>query len=98
MAINFKLSVEDSDAIWRISRRAMKLYKKHDEDVEQQEIQMDLTACHNHGCPLDLERMEGADDFNLMHDISGINRHLNREDGSLMNHFLPRFALREVAA
>lgn len=35
--------------------------------------------------------MEQADNFNFMHDISGINAHLNRNTGELSKRFLPRF-------
>ena len=36
--------------------------------------------------------MEQADDFNLMHDVTGINAHINRYSGKLERCFLPRFA------
>lgn len=61
-------------------------------DVDEQDIQMDLEACHCNGCPLRLDDMVQADDFNLMHDISGINVHLNHDTGKLEGWFLPRFA------
>jgi len=56
------------------------------------EAQMDVTACHVNGCPLKLQELLEADDFNFSHDIFGIRRHLNRETGQLENCFLPRFA------
>lgn len=52
---------------------------------------MDISATHVH-CPLRLDDLLAADDFNFAHDITGINRHLNHETGQLTNHFLPRFA------
>ena len=52
---------------------------------------MDLEACHCNGCPLRLADMEQADAFNLMHDVTGINMHLNRNTGELSKRFLPRF-------
>jgi hypothetical protein len=54
---------------------------------------MDLTACHLNGCPLRLEDMAKADDFNFAHDVLGIRRHLNRETGQLEDCFVPRFAI-----
>ena len=53
---------------------------------------MDLMACHTSGCKLDLDKLAKADDFNLLHDVCGINRHLDRETGKLQHCFLPRFA------
>jgi hypothetical protein len=54
---------------------------------------MDLTAADgvNGNRPLDWDRLLSADDFNFMHDIAGISRHINRETGELEGHFLPRF-------
>lgn len=58
---------------------------------------MDLAACIAQGCDLDLNKLAAFDDFNLAHDIHGINRHLDRDDssptaGGLLHHFLPRCA------
>lgn len=92
MSIYFHLPCTDKETVKRIAIRAAKLYKKYGACVDQQDIEMDLAACHNHGCQLDFERMEGADEFNLMHDVCGINSNLNRETGSLSNCFVPRFA------
>lgn len=61
-------------------------------------IRMDLTACHANGCPLDLERLIKADDFNFIHDVGGIHSNICRETGTLQNMFLPRFAKKEAAA
>lgn len=57
---------------------------------------MDLTACHNNGCPLDLKGLLESKDMDLFHDICGINGNLNRETGELENCFLPRYALKEA--
>ncbi|ATJ91575.1 hypothetical protein HK16_04960 [Acetobacter senegalensis] len=53
---------------------------------------MDLIATYANGCPMDFDRMRKADDFNILHDITGIKNHLNRETGQLEGMFLPRFA------
>jgi hypothetical protein len=55
-------------------------------------VQMDLEACHTHGCPLDLDRMAEARQGDVLHDIAGIRRHLDRETGELTDCFVPRFA------
>ena len=54
------------------------------------ERQMDLIACHANGCPLDLKKLAEFDTFNLMHDVIGIMNHIDRKNGSLSDHFLPR--------
>ena len=53
---------------------------------------MDLTACHANGNPLRLAELLAADDGNFAHDIFGINRHLNRQTGELMDCFSPRYS------
>jgi hypothetical protein len=58
------------------------------------DLAMDITACHANGCPLDLERMLAADDFNFAHDITGIHANLDRSTGRLGNQFVPRYAAR----
>lgn len=60
---------------------------------------MDLTAADgvNGNRPLDWERFLSADDFNFMHDLGGISRHIDRTTGRLGGHFLPRFTLKQSA-
>lgn len=60
---------------------------------------MDLMAADgvNGNAPLDWERLMFAGDFNFLHDIGGISRHMNRETGFLDGHFVPRFTLKEAA-
>lgn len=60
---------------------------------------MDLQAADgvNGNPPLDWDRLLAADDFNFMHDIGGICRHMDRETGALTDHFMPRFTLKEAA-
>lgn len=61
---------------------------------------MDLTAADgvNGNDPLDWDRLLAADDFNFLHDIGGISRHINRETGEIGGHFLPRMRLRTSVA
>jgi hypothetical protein len=60
---------------------------------------MDLTAADgvNGNRPIDWDRLLAADDFNFMHDLGGISRHLDRATGALTGQFLPRFTLHEAA-
>lgn len=55
-------------------------------------IMMDLTYCIQGGCNLRLEDMLNAREIDLMHDIYGINRHLNHNTFKLEGGFWPRFA------
>jgi hypothetical protein len=56
-------------------------------------LTMDITACHANGCNLKLAELLTADDFDFVHDVFGIRRHINRMTGQLEDCFLPRYAL-----
>ncbi len=60
-------------------------------DRDIRDVKMDMIATHL-VCPLDLNRLLDADDFNFVHDIVGIERHLDRRQFTL-EHFRPRFAV-----
>ncbi|MHB1297319.1 MAG: DUF6874 family protein [Gemmatimonadaceae bacterium] len=62
--------------------------------VMRVEVAMDLTCVHANACPLELQGMLDGREFDLMHDVAGIRRHLNRRTGRLEGHFLPRYAKR----
>lgn len=86
-----KTSRDDSLAINKIAKMACSL----DPALDVLSVQMDLEACHSNGCPLDLERMQEAKQSDLMHDVGGIRRHLDRDTGALRDFFVPRFAKAE---
>jgi hypothetical protein len=86
----FTYNPRDVALINKIAKRACDVYAKHGDQRPLLDIQMDLSACHVTN-PLRLADLLAADDFNLMHDVDGIYRHLDRETGKLNNHFLPRF-------
>lgn len=90
----FTASAEEREIIERIAKRTVEIlcWIDPDADVDEQDIQMDIEACHCNGCPLRLADMEQADDFNLIHDVTGISAHLNHDTGKLERWFLPRFA------
>lgn len=54
-------------------------------------LEMDLCVVHRR-IPLRLDDMLEGAEFDLMHDVAGIDRHLNRDTGELGGCFLPRFA------
>lgn len=64
---------------------------------ERMGLTMDLIACHNGACPLDLAALAKAADGDFFHDVAGIHRHFDRETGLLNDCFLPRYAKRSAA-
>lgn len=90
--INWKCNETDLMKISAIVDRALEVGKL-DPERHKCNLLMDLQACHNNGCKLNLDAMINADDTDLIHDVFGINRHLNRDNGQLEDCFLPRFAL-----
>lgn len=79
---------EEVKKIHKIAKRASKMIP----EIDLMTVSMDIEAVHTHGCKLRLDDLFTADDFNFIHDVLGINRHLNRNSGKLQNHFLPRYA------
>jgi hypothetical protein len=75
-----------------IADRAIALAKTMGIKLEKFKLVMDLDATHCNGTPLKLEELLKADDANFMHDIAGIQSHIDRTTGKLTNCFLPRFA------
>lgn len=56
-------------------------------------IFMDLCCIMRGGSiQLDLEGLRDANEYDLVHDVVGINHHLNRRNGELKDFFLPRYA------
>jgi|GEM_PF-649351 len=86
------LSKEEIKLITKIAARyCAKLMEMDAPPRDQQDVVMDITAVH-HQCPLKLEQLLHTDDFNFIHDVAGIEYHLNRETGKLENCFVPRYA------
>lgn len=86
---------EESDLISKIATRALKIARKHGDDVDALDIQLDLIAVHCNGCPLRLADLLKAQPFDFTHDVFGIHRNIDRQSGWLMNQFLPRYAQRK---
>ena len=89
-----KLSDGDLKKIIAISKRVKKFTKKlfPKEKFDEQGCMMDISAVHLK-TPLDLDKLLNFEAFDLFHDISGINKHLNRETGKLKNCFSPRCSI-----
>jgi hypothetical protein len=92
MSATFEASKTEYKFAAKIAKRAVELGAKSGVKVDYTTMEMDIIACHVNGCPLDLEKLLGADDFNFSHDVFGIRRHIDRETGELGNCFLPRCA------
>ena len=85
--MKFKTTGEEMRLMAKIADRANKLHIC----IDRMTITMDLEATHA-ACPLRLEELLAADRGDFFHDVTGINRWLNRETGELTHFFLPRFA------
>lgn len=92
MVHNFNINRTDADLIETILQRFEKL--AGGVGRERAGLYMDMVACHNGACPLDLEAMAKGRDLDLAHDVAGIYRHYDRETGELTGYFSPRFAKR----
>lgn len=90
--VSFDVSFADELAIRRIAKRATAMYRAAQLPADQISIEMDITATHANGMPLNLQALLVADDVNFAHDIGGIARHLDRQTGKLRDNFRPRFA------
>lgn len=90
--MNWNASKEEIEAIKRIVNRLEGGLECPVQDKAN--IEMDITAVHLNGTPLDLEKLESFDFPDLMHDVSGIVINLDRETGRLQNCFVPRCAMK----
>jgi hypothetical protein len=93
MPLSFKATSEEYALFSAIVERYAPIYKQHTgENVDRMSLHMDLTACHANGTALDLQRLLDAPQFDFVHDVAGIQRHINRDTGKLENCFHPRTA------
>lgn len=90
--VSFKVTPADRDLISAITERAWAIRARLNLDGSKMDLDMDITAVHANGEPLDLERLLNADPFNFSHDVCGIRNHINRNTGQLERCFVPRFA------
>jgi len=83
---------QDADIQVLIAQRAVDVAKLLCIKYEFLDALMDIRACHNNGCPLQLVALHEADDLNFAHDVLGIRANLDRKTGRLTGGFLPRYA------
>ena len=93
--INWTASKEEMELILKIADRAVEMIGDR---KETQGVIIDIEATHCNGCPIDLERLLNAPDYDFAHDVDGIRTHLNRRTGELEDCFLPRYAKPEAKA
>ena len=82
-------TVEEHRLISNILKRATAAFP----GIDRLSLAMDLEACHSQ-CALDFAGLLAAKDCDFAHDIFGIVRHLDREDGALRDCFVPRYSKR----
>ena len=87
-----KVTKEESKQIIDIMLRAASVMNFESRGCSRMEVVMDLTVCHCLAEPLDLRGLLQANYGDLVHDVSGILAHLNRETGQLEHCFTPRYA------
>ena len=91
MTVSFDVNRDDREIIGKIARRAVSI----NNSTLLIDYEMDVTAVHVNGCPLNLQGLLAADKFNFIHDVFGIRHCLDRETGKLTDCFRPRFAVPE---
>ena len=86
-----RMTREDTLKIMEIMDRAEELANEVGATTpDRMTLSMDLTAAHLHG-PLDLEQLLAFPEGDFLHDVYGIERHIDRTTGDL-GTFLPRCA------
>lgn len=87
--INWDITDDDMELIDQILNRAERM--GHLKKPNRINSEMDIAACHLNGTPLRLADWLAADDFNFVHDLYGIDFHMDRSTGRLTGCFVPRF-------
>ncbi len=86
----------EMELIKLIAARFAKLNEDGKIEYGYRTLLMDLDACNSNGTPMDFEKLLAAPEFDFMHDILGIRRHMDRETGKLKDFFLPRCTARKA--
>jgi len=96
--MNMHCTGRECKQIIDIMLRAATLMNFESRGSSRLEVTMDLTACHLNGCRLDLDGLLTATPSDLIHDVAGIMRHINRQTGQLEDCFLPRYEMSSQCA
>lgn len=97
MGVRFAASKAQMTLIRKIVERARKeemvrCRAKPNHWYTKATLTMDLDATVSNGSKLDLKTLLESSDFDFVHDIAGIARHIDRETGKLGDMFVPRAA------
>ena len=76
------------EIISKITNRAVTINPAYDKTT----VMMDLLVLYETGVEMRWEELLNAPVLDFMHDINGINQHLNRDTYKLENCFWPRYA------
>lgn len=90
--MNFDVAPSEHEIIVAIAQRANELAATFTISYPVLDAEMDVTATHANGCPLDLAVLLAFDDSDFGHDVFGIRHHIDRSTGVLGGCFLPRCA------
>jgi hypothetical protein len=93
--MNYKINPADRELVAQIGERFDDTCSRFGRSVDRLGIELDLIFCHLNYCQLNLERLLNADPSNFVHDVAGINQHIDRKTGHLKNCFWPRFAVKK---
>ena len=85
-SVNFNTTKEEDKLIKLSVDRANKLFPEDIDDCLS--LQMDLSATHCNGTPLDFNKLLAFNNSNSAHDIFGIMSHIDRNDGQIKHGFL----------
>lgn len=83
---------ETLSIVRKIAVRAVNLYDEHNIEIDRLQVTMAVLTCHERVCKLRLAALAEAPDFDFVHDIGGLLRHLDPIGYKLDDCFLPRFA------
>jgi len=92
--VKFDISRDDARRLDRIMKRAAARFEWTKDQVLN--VRMSVIAVHANGNPIDFAKLEAFDDFNLSHDLGGMDRHVSHETGGLQNFFSPRSSRRDA--
>lgn len=86
--MNFTANQDETRIISEIAKRACKQLN----ELDHLTTMMDIEVVHSNGCPLRLVELLDAPDVDFAHDIVGIQNHLDRKTGKLLDCFSPRYS------
>lgn len=91
--VDFTVSLAERAQIEKIVDRVTDLIHRNNGRINREDLVMDLCATHANGCPLDFEWMLGLGGMDLMADVLGIFRNIDRTTGRLMGDWIPMSAV-----